>query len=73
VRYLVKCKLNSDKEKDRLAKDIKSGSLARGKIFYEGMPGALKDATIDENDEVLLPRRRTIFYGNGDSGFKTIL
>jgi len=53
VRYLVNCKLNSDKEqRDRLARDIKSGSLARGKIFYEGMQGALRDATIDENDEV---------------------
>ena len=36
VRYLVKCKLNLN-EKDRLLKDLKSGSLARGKIFYEGM------------------------------------
>lgn len=52
-RYLVKCKLNSDKGiRDKLAKDIKSGSLARGKIFYEGMQAALRDATIDENDEV---------------------
>jgi hypothetical protein len=49
VRYLVKCKLNSDKDKDRLAKDIRSGTLARGKIFYEGMQAALRDATIDEN------------------------
>jgi hypothetical protein len=52
VRYLVKCKLSSDKEKDRLASGIKSGSLARGKIFYEGMQAALRDATIDENDDV---------------------
>jgi hypothetical protein len=53
VRYLVKCKLNLDNERrDKLAKDIKSGSLARGKIFYEGMQAALKDATIDENGEV---------------------
>jgi hypothetical protein len=52
VRYLVKCKLNSDKERrDRLARDIKSGSLARGKIFYEGMQAALREATIDENGE----------------------
>ena len=53
MRYLVKGKLNSDKGcRDRLAKDIKSGSLARGKIFYEGMQAALRNATIDENNEV---------------------
>jgi len=51
VRYLVKCKLNSD-GKDRLAKDIMSGSLARGNIFYEGMQAALRNATIDGNDIV---------------------
>ena len=51
VRYLVKCKLNSN-EKDRLLKDLKSGSVARGKIFYEGMQAALRDATIDENNVV---------------------
>jgi hypothetical protein len=51
IRYLVKCKLNSN-EKDRLLKDLKSGSLARGKIFYEGMQAALRDATIDENNVV---------------------
>ena len=51
MRYLVKCKLNSD-EKDRFAKDIKSGSLARGNIFYEGMQTALRNATIDGNDIV---------------------
>ena len=49
VRYLVKCRLNSD-ENDRLAEDIKSGTLARGKIFYEGT--ALREATIDENNIV---------------------
>ena len=51
VRYLVKCKLTSN-EKDKLAKDIKSGSLARGNIFYEGMQAALRNATIDGNDIV---------------------
>jgi hypothetical protein len=46
MRYLVKGKLNSVKGcRDRLAKDIKSGSLARGKIFYEGMQAALRNAT----------------------------
>ena len=53
MRYLVKCKLNLDNERrDKLAKDIKSGSLARGNVFYEGMQAALRDATIDENGEV---------------------
>jgi hypothetical protein len=51
VRCLVKCKLNSN-EKDRLLKDLKSGSLAIGKIFYEGMQAALRGATIDENNVV---------------------
>jgi len=39
-------------EKDRLAKGIKSGSLASGKIFYEGMQSALRNGTIDEDDVV---------------------
>ena len=39
-------------EKDRLAKGIKCGSLASGKIFYEGMQSALRSATIDEDDVV---------------------
>jgi hypothetical protein len=51
VRYLVKCQLNPNK-KDRLAEDIKSGTLARGKVFYEGMQTALREATIDENNVV---------------------
>jgi hypothetical protein len=51
VRYLVKCKLSSN-EKDRLFKDLKSGSLARKKIFYEGMQAALRGVTIDENNVV---------------------
>jgi hypothetical protein len=51
VRYLVKCQLNPNK-KDGLAEDIKSGTLARGKVFYEGMQAALREATIDENNVV---------------------
>ena len=51
MRYLVKCKLNPNK-KDRLTEDIKSGTLARGKVFYEGMQAALREATIDENNVV---------------------
>ena len=51
MRYLVKCQLNPNK-KDRLAEDIKSGTLARGKVFYEGMQTALREATIEENNVV---------------------
>lgn len=50
VRYLVKYKLNSN-EKD-MTKDVKSGSLAREKIFYEGLHAALRKATIDGNNIV---------------------
>src|ERR687897_1600890 len=51
MRYYIKCKLNHG-DKKRLAEAIKSGSLAKGKIFYEGMQTALREATIDENDIV---------------------
>jgi hypothetical protein len=51
MRYYIKCKLNA-KEKQRLTEAIKSGSLARGKIFYEGMQIALREGTIDENNTV---------------------
>jgi hypothetical protein len=47
MRYYIKCKLNPE-EKQRLTDSIQSGSLARGKIFYEGMQTALREATIDE-------------------------
>ena len=51
VRYYLRCKLKPA-EKERLAKDIKCGCLASGKIFYEGMQSALRNATIDEHDVV---------------------
>ena len=51
MRYYIKCKLNPE-AKESLADSIKSGSLARGKIFYEGMQTALREGTIDENDIV---------------------
>jgi hypothetical protein len=51
MRYYIKCKLNPE-AKDTLADSIKSGSLARGKVFYEGMQTALREGTIDENDIV---------------------
>src|SRR5918996_1084355 len=51
MRYYIKCKLNR-REKQRLREGIKSGSLAKGKIFYEGMQTALREGTIDDNDTV---------------------
>ena len=51
MRYYIKCKLNP-REKRRLGEAIKSGSLARGKIFYEGMQTAIREGTIDDNDIV---------------------
>jgi hypothetical protein len=51
MRYYIKCKLNP-REKQQLREAIKSGSLAKGKIFYEGMQTALREGTIDDNDTV---------------------
>jgi hypothetical protein len=51
MRYYIKCKL-SPGEKQRLREAITSGSLARGRIFYEGMQTSLREGTIDENDTV---------------------
>jgi hypothetical protein len=51
MRYYIKCKLNPV-EKRRLAEAVKSGSLAKGKLFYEGMQTALREGTIEENDIV---------------------
>ena len=48
MRYYIKCKLNPT-QRQRLTEAIKSGSLAKGKIFYEGMQTALREGTIDEN------------------------
>jgi hypothetical protein len=51
MRYYNKCKLNPE-GKQRLADSIISGSLAQGKIFYEGMQTALREGTIDENNTI---------------------
>ncbi len=51
MRYYIQCKLNP-KKRQRLSDSIKTGSLAQGKIFQEGMQTALREATIDENDVV---------------------
>ena len=51
MRYYLKCKLNP-KDKTRLADSIRLGTLAKDKIFYEGMQAALRGATIDDTDTV---------------------
>ena len=51
MRYYIKCKLNPI-QRQRLAEAIKSGSLAKNKIFYEGMQTAIREGTIDDNDIV---------------------
>ena len=51
MRYYIKCKLNPE-QRQRLKEGIEFGSLARDKIFYEGMQNALREGKIDENDIV---------------------
>jgi hypothetical protein len=51
MRYYVKCKLNSQARK-KLANSIRSGNLAKGQVFYEGMHAALRGGTIDDMDIV---------------------
>jgi hypothetical protein len=51
MRYYIKCKLNPN-AKQRLTDSLKSGALARNKIFYEGMQTAIREGKIDENDIV---------------------
>jgi hypothetical protein len=51
MRYYIKCRLDPE-QRQKLAKSIISGALARGEIFYEGMQSALREGTIDENDVV---------------------
>jgi hypothetical protein len=48
MRYYIKCKLNP-MERKKLAESIKAASLAKGKIFYEGMQSALREGTIDDD------------------------
>ena len=76
MRYYIQCKLNPG-EKRRLGEAIKSESLAKGKIFYEGMQTALREGTIDENDivhfvEICYCLEGGISYGNGNSNFKRV-
>ena len=49
MRYYIKCRLDPE-QRQKLAKSMISGALARGEIFYEGMQSALREGTIDEND-----------------------
>ena len=51
MRYYIKCKLNPT-QRQRLREGLESGSLAKDRIFYEGMQAALREGTIDENDIV---------------------
>jgi hypothetical protein len=51
MRYYVKCKLNSE-AREKLTNTIRSGNLAKGQVFYEGMHAALRGATIDDMDIV---------------------
>lgn len=51
MRYYVKCKLNSQ-AREKLANSIRSGNLAKGQVFYDGMHAALRGATIDDMDIV---------------------
>ena len=58
MRYYVKCRINPA-EKQKVSDSINNGSMGRGKVFYEGMQTALREATIDEDDVV---RFIEIFY-----------
>lgn len=51
MRYYVKCRINPA-EKQKVSDSINNGSMGRGKVFYEGMQTALREATIDDDDVV---------------------
>lgn len=51
MRYYLKCKLNPC-GRQKLADSIETASLAKGKIFYEGMQSALREGTIDDDNTV---------------------
>jgi hypothetical protein len=51
MRYYVKCRINPT-EKQKVSDSINNGSIGRGKVFYEGMQAALREATIDEEGAV---------------------
>jgi hypothetical protein len=51
MRYYIKCKLNPE-SRASLANSIKSGNLARGQVFYQGVQSALRGARIDDTGMV---------------------
>jgi hypothetical protein len=51
MRYYIKCKLNPE-SRASLADSIKSGDLARGQVFYQGVQSALRGARIDDTGMV---------------------
>jgi len=51
MRYYVKCRINPA-EKQKVSNSINDGSIGRGKVFYDGMQTALREATIDEEGVV---------------------
>jgi hypothetical protein len=51
MRYYVKCRINPA-EKQKVSNSINDGSIGRGKVFYDGMQRALREATIDEEGVV---------------------
>src|SRR5215207_4081773 len=51
MRYYVKCRINPA-GKQKVSNSINDGSIGRGKVFYDGMQTALREATIDEEGVV---------------------
>jgi hypothetical protein len=49
MRYYIKYELDPKEQQRWLGSSINSGSLARHKIFHEGMHTALREGTMDEN------------------------
>lgn len=45
--YYIKCELDPKERQRWLGDSINSGSLARHKIFHEGMHTALREGTMD--------------------------
>lgn len=49
MQYYIKYELDPKEQQRWLGNFINSGSLARHKIFHEGMHTALREGTMDEN------------------------
>lgn len=52
MRYYIKCKLNAE-SRASLANSIKSGNLARGQVFYQGVQSTLRGARIDDTTDMV--------------------